>query len=337
MMATGDRITQENDIQAAARGERYHAAASAVWANRKRVVTVAAAAGVIALTVSFLVLPEYYRSSATLLPETEKNKMGGLSQFAGLASLAGVNVQGADVSRLYPVIAISETVLRNVIGRTYQTHRFAEPVNLVQFFGFEEDTPEENMDRALRRLRDLMSTSLDTKTGTVTITLEMREPQLAADVLNAVVDELDQFMRLKKITSASEQARWISQRVKQVDDDLRAAEDTLKTFREKNRRVMDSPELLLRQERLIREVTVRATIAVELKKQFELAKIEEIKNVTIVSVLDVARAPVKKERPKRLLNTVATFLLFLLGASAYFAFEPVYGPRMRQAVRLFNR
>ena len=55
-------------------------------------------------------------------------------------------------------------------------------------------------------------------------------------------------------------------------------------------------------------MTVKSTIAIELKKQYELAKIEEIKNISIVNVLDPARPPVKKERPKRATNAALAFL-----------------------------
>ena len=53
----------------------------------------------------------------------------------------------------------------------------------------------------------------DTKTSTVVVTLEMEEQQLAADVLNAIVGEVDRFMRLKRINTATEQVRWISTRL----------------------------------------------------------------------------------------------------------------------------
>jgi uncharacterized protein involved in exopolysaccharide biosynthesis len=69
-----------------------------------------------------------------------------------------------------------------------------------------------------------------------------------------------------------------------------AAKDTLKTIREKSRRVMDSPKLPLQQERLVRDVTVKSTIVAELQKRFELAMIE-IKNMTIASVLGAPAYP----------------------------------------------
>jgi uncharacterized protein involved in exopolysaccharide biosynthesis len=308
---------------------RFEQAAAAIWAERKRIAIISLAAALLALGVSFL-LPVYYKSSAVLLPETDKNKLSSLGGIAGLASLAGVNVPGgSDISRLYPSILTSETVLRGVIEKEYTTARFNQPVNLISYFELDEPTPEENFDEALKNLRDLMTTSLEPKTNIVTATVEMREPDLAAEVLNTVVAETDKFLREKKTTNASEQRKWIEERLTQVEVELRSAEEALKNFRERNRRVGDSPQLLLEQERFMRDVQVKSTMFIELKKQAELAKIEEIKNITVVNVLDEARAPVKKTRPKRALVTALVFLSALIGVAGYSSIWPIYGPILR--------
>lgn len=304
-----------------------------VWTERKWILLWSLAAGIVTLLFNFFILNLTYKASTSLLPETEKGKMGLLSQYSGLAQLAGVNVSGSEVARLYPLIATSETVLRPVIELTYQTQRYPQPVNLIQFFDIDEKSPDKNMFEALKELRGNMTTSYDMKTATVVVTVEMEDPQLAADVLNAIVGELDRFMRLKRINTASEQAKWISTRLVDIEKELRLAEESLKTFSERNRRISDSPELTLRQARLMREVTVKSTIVVELKKQYELAKIEEIKNITIVNVLDEARPPVKKEHPKRATNAAIAFALVLLGMGVYYAMKPEYEPKAREFIR----
>ena len=300
-----------------------------VWSHRKRIVLWSFIAAAVTLGVNLL-LPNYYRATATLLPETEKSKLSALGQFADIAQLAGVNVPGSEIARLYPTIVNSETVLRPVIERGYRTERYADSVNLVQYFDYNEGSAEKDMAAALKKLRGLLTPSFDNKTSVVNLTLDMREPGLSADVLNAIIVELDSFMRSKRVTSASEQVRWIDVRMRQVQQELRSAEETLKDFRERNRRVADSPDLLLQQSRLMRNVEVSSTVFVELKKQFELAKLEEIKNITIVNVLDPARPPVKKDTPHRATNTAVMFLVALVGLSVYYGAEPKYGSKLRE-------
>ena len=308
---------------------KLHETLAPVWQHRKIILFVALGLALVTGIVNFLVLDLTYKASASLLPETDKAKLGGLSQFSGLAQLAGVSVPGSEISRLYPIILASETVLRPVILAKYKTTRYSDSVDLIQYFELTKKTREENIDAALRELAGRMTTTYETKTSTVVVTIEMEEPQLAADVLNAIIGGLDLFMRLKRINTASEQGKWISSRLTEVEKELRSTEDALKTFSERNRRVADSPELLLIQNRMLREIKVKSTVYEELKRQYELAKIEEIKNISIVNVLDGARAPVRKEHPKRATNTVLAFLLGLFGMSAWYAMKPVYEGRVR--------
>jgi capsular polysaccharide biosynthesis protein len=70
-----------------------------------------------------------------------------------------------------------------------------------------------------------------------------------------------------------------------------------------------------------------------LKKQLELAKIEEIKNIPIINILDVARPPTHKSRPKRATNAATMFLLTFIGTSGYFVVRQKYGDKLS---RLFG-
>jgi uncharacterized protein involved in exopolysaccharide biosynthesis len=299
-----------------------------IWAERRRVVIISFIVALLTLGINFL-LPKYYKANATIIPETDKNKLSSMGSLAGLASLAGVNVPSGDISRLYPVILTSESVLTAVIERRYATTRFQDSVNLIQYMELDEGSDAKNLDAALRTLKDLLVVNIDAKTSVVTASVEMREPRLAADVLNASLVELDLFLREKKSTSATEQRKWIESRLVQVNLELRTAEDALKTFREKNHQV-SSPQLLLEQERLAREVQVKASIDLELRKQAEIAKIDEIKQIATINVLDEGREPVKKERPKRATNAVIVFLLTLVATSGYFAVHSIYGLRIRE-------
>ncbi len=303
-----------------------------VWAERKRVILISLVVGLLTLGINFL-LPKYYRANAIILPETDKNKLSSMGSLAGLASLAGVNVSGGDISRLYPVILTSESVLTEVVQRRYATDRFKDSVNLIQYMELDEGSPAKNLDEALKRLKDLMAVSLDVKTSVVSASVEMREPRLAADVLNSALTEMDLFLREKRATSATEQRKWIESRLDQVKVELRGAEEALKNFREKNRRVMDSPQLILEQERLAREVQVKGTIDLELRKQAEIAKIDEIKQITTINVLDEGREPVKKERPKRGTNALIGFLLAFAGTSCFIAVRSIYGEGIRKYLK----
>jgi uncharacterized protein involved in exopolysaccharide biosynthesis len=139
----------------------------------------------------------------------------------------------------------------------------------------------------------------DKHTEIIIITVVTDEPKLSADIANAMIEELDIYNREFRKNKATDQRKFIEGRLIEVKNDLTKAENQLKTFREKNRKVVDSPELLLEQERRVREVEMQNTIYVELNKQYELVKIEEVKDIPIVDVLDAAVPPVQRFKPQR--------------------------------------
>jgi uncharacterized protein involved in exopolysaccharide biosynthesis len=334
-------MTQNQDIQALAEDQEssidWVELISVLWSSRKLIATVTGIATVGAVVVSLL-LPEYYKSTATLLPETNNSKLAGLGGLSDLAALAGVNVGGeGSLAKLYPNIVKSESVLKNVIFANYETKKFNKPVNLVQYWEIEEETPERSYEVALESLRDELSVSLDNKTNVVTIEILTREPKLSADIVMNVVGQLDEFMRTKRTTNASEQRQWIEARLGEVQDDLEKSENALKEFREKNRRVSDSPQLLLEQARLMREVDINSTLYAELKKQFEIVKIEEIKNLPIINVMDEARPAAKKDRPRRSVILVVTLLLAVVSSSLFVITATSHREELRRISSVFQR
>lgn len=299
----------------------------AVWVKRKLIILIIGISTLMSIGIS-LILQESFLATTVILPETDKSKLSSLGGLSDLASLAGVNVGGdGSLVKLYPTILKSEAVLKNVINNKYQTREFSKLVNLIEYWEIDAKTPELQYEIALKYLREELQVSMDNKTSVITMTISMPEPQFAADILNRVASELDQFIRNKRTTGAGEQRKFVEGRLIEVKQDLTNSENSLKEFREKNRQVL-SPQLLLEQERLIRDVQINATIYTELRKQFEIAKIEEVKNVPVINIMDPARAPAKRDEPKRTVIVLTVFFLSILGSVGYIFIERQYSERL---------
>ena len=306
----------------------YEELFSLFWGSRKLIGIITASATAAAIIISLL-LPPYFESTLVILPEVSQSKLAALGGLSDLASLAGVNVGGeATATKLYPTIVKSEAVLKNVIYKKYLTKSFPDSANLIQIWDIHEEKPLLAYETTLKVLREELDVSLETKTNVLTISLLTKEPQLSADILNAIAHELDVFMRTQTTTNASEQRKWIEGRLQEVKVDLENSENALKDFRENNRRVTDSPQLLMEQERFIREVQINATLFTELKKQYEIAKIEEIKNIPIVNVMDAGRPAAKKEKPKRAIIVVFSFVLSLFAGIGFVYIKFKYGDKI---------
>ncbi len=297
------------------------------WASRKLVIQVTLISTALALGISLL-MHNSYKSVAVLIPDTSEDKALGLTGIADLASAAGINLGTAEPEKLYPAVIASETVLREVIYTKYKSEKFDSTVNLIQYWGLDEGSPTLDFEAALKIMTKILDIDYDKLTDIVTLTLWMPEPQLSADVLNNVVAQLDDFYKTKRVTSATQQRQWIEKRLAQVKVELKAAEDSLRYFLLANRTLV-SPDLQIQNGRIQREVDIHSTEYVSLAGQLETVKIQEIKATPVITVMDRARAAGKKDKPHRLLITLACFILSIFGSTTYVYVRHEYGEAIR--------
>jgi uncharacterized protein involved in exopolysaccharide biosynthesis len=296
---------------------RMKPSAKILWSKRKELVIVNGGVAVIALLVLLYLVKPYYQSTVTILPDFGNKSSDMLSQYSGLASIVGVNVGGDQSTQIYQNLVNSEAVLGDVIFKKYSTKEFTQPVDLIEYF---EINPDRSLPDSLQKRkmfiqlyeflsRGNISIAYDIKSKILTVMVEMPESKLSSDVANAIVASLDKYVRTQRKSFASEQRKYLDGRVQQIKDSLTLCENALKTFREKNRQIAQSPELLLEQNRLIRNTDIQQTIFIELTKQLELVKLAEVKDVPVVNIREYAKDPINKTGPKRMVTFAAILIL----------------------------
>jgi uncharacterized protein involved in exopolysaccharide biosynthesis len=296
-----------------------------VWKNRIRVLVIVFCITLLVAGIS-LILPMKYVAQGTLLPDAGMfdliSKLGGLQD---IAAAAGISSGVVSPSQLYPDILRSESVLRKVIYHKYQAAGYDTLVNLITFFKFHEKTEELNYEKCYERLgTQMLNIDVDKKTLIMTVSLETTDPGVSAAVINEAFYELDYFQRNFRETNASEQRKFLERRLREVKTDLSDAEERLKDFQEKNRTVSQSAQLTLDQGRLQRDVDLNTRLLGDIESQYEDAKLNEVKDTPIVSVLDYARPPAQKSGPKRTFMTLVAFLLSFVFACSWYVAKNIY-------------
>ncbi len=311
--APGDNPVARVHLEDAARlGAGVYA--TVVWRHRRLLAALVVVGCVLTLLATFLVRTTYRASSSFVAASAlaGKSDVAGLGALEGVAGRFGVRLGGGDdLGELFPRILRSRTLLDEVLARPLPL-RDGGVDSLIAWLDPSGSTPAARRDGALRKLQGRMSAGVDARTGVVTVAVTLTDPVLAAAVANACVAELDAFAGSARRAHSSRQGDFISGRLDEVSTELAAAETTLKEFRERNRRIADSPQLLLQEGRLAREVEVAQRVFMELKAQHEIVKIEEARDVPLVIVLDEAVPPVRKHAPRRLRLLVSAAVVFLL-------------------------
>ena len=121
--------------------------------------------------------------------------------------------------------------------------------------------------------------------------VEASEPELAASINEEIINKLDAHQR--QYNRTSEARKFIEERIIVLNQNCKL-QRKLKTFRDRNRRIENSPALLLEQQRLDREVAVLTGVYTNFKQQLETTKIEAVKDSEYVLAVDKPEIPLKR-------------------------------------------
>lgn len=258
---------------------------------------------VVALVLSFLA-PARFRAEASFLPS---NQFAGQADGYGLAGLAqaarefglGTGSAADNPSALFPQLVSSRRLL-GVMLRTEFTDRGGRKGPLAELLDFSgEDT---SLDKAIRHLRSsCVSTHQDVRSGISKVAVVLADPVLAAQVANACVGELDRLNREELVSNARRQVEFVGSRLEEVRGQLTAAEEGLTLFRESNRSRAQSPHLQTAERRLERNLELQEQLYITLRQQLEMARIDEVKNLPVITIIDRAVPPRHRLGPGRAL------------------------------------
>jgi uncharacterized protein involved in exopolysaccharide biosynthesis len=269
-------------------------------------------------------------SVSRLLPSESKSETSGL---AGLAALAGINMpQQTSFETFYNDIIMSHGFLDTIIQMKWKTSKGMEQ-SLAEAYQIKVDTTLPGAGGIfLQRMHDFIRKKKiivfeREPTGLMTLTCTTLDPQLSYELNAFLLARLDEFNRVKKKSRASEKKVIVEERLKEVEQGLRESEERLQHFREKNISV-STPSLILEQQRLIREVEVNGALYQELRKQFEISKIEIVDNTQFLNVLENPIVPtLPAQSTRRKLVLISTLFGLFLGVAVALGLDKLRGPK----------
>ncbi len=169
--------------------------------------------------VTVLLIPNRYTAETVVLPPNQSSSMSSalLSQLGGagagaLASLAGGSLGIKNPGEMYVSLFRSRTVEDAVIQR----------------FGLMARYRKKTMYDARKAFETHSTVLLGTKDGLIRITVEDRDPKLAAEIANGYVDEFRKLSATLAITEASQRRLFFQQQLLEARGNLTAAEEAMK-------------------------------------------------------------------------------------------------------------
>lgn len=301
-----------------------------LFRHRYLLVGLSAGGAVVAVFLASLG-PRQYQTEASFTPQQGMD--GRSSRLSGMASQFGVDLDGGAPNQspeFYRDLLSSREVLRAVLRARYPTPAEGDSArrSLLEIWELGDLPEADALDRGVRRLRESVSSTTSRETSMVRFTVTLRDPALAEAVAQRLLDQVNRFNIEKRQSRAAAERTFLEERVEQAREQLRAAEDSLKTFLQNNRSFNNSPELLFERNRLQRRVDRQQQLYTSLSQSLDEARINEIRNTPVITVVEgpegSARPVPRKRAPLALVGLILGGTLGLLGALGH---EYVRGAR----------
>jgi uncharacterized protein involved in exopolysaccharide biosynthesis len=260
-----------------------------------------------------LLLPARYTAIARFYPESPAAT--GLP--AGLASLAdrlgfAVGAEARQSTEFYSQLTHTRRVLERLLLTSFPAGEGSDSAPLLTQLGLEADREAERMENAVLLLRRRVSVDVDRRTGVGLVQVQLHAPDVSAAVANETVALMNWYNRTTRQSQARERRGFAEERVREVGQRLEVLEDSLRRFYEANVQWENSPRLRFEESRLRRRVGVQEGLLTLLQQELESARIAEVNEAPVVSLVDPAVAPTRRSWPQRRRIVAATWFLSLM-------------------------
>jgi len=292
-------------------------------------------------TMYAFIAPDEYTVHTQVVRESDVEAPSGLS--GGLSALRGlgISVSGAGSGLTpdsYPEILSSREVRLGVARDTFYFPDFERRMTLVeriqiptgivdhvktvardliqQVTGGSEEAPGQ-FDSKYPSLLELkaakfaggfVTSSINVENGLMGIRVTTSSPELSTSVSESYLRHLEQRVRSIRTGKAKQNLEFVDKRFEQVKDELRAAEERLAQFVDRNQN-LNSAQLRTERDRLQRQVEFKSDLFSEIQTQRTQAQIELQRVSPVITVVEAPTPPLKPSAPSRILIIVLSAIL----------------------------
>ena len=281
-----------------------------------------------------------YNSYVTIYPSTNERDMGSISDFGNMISqFQNFNFGSTSLgSTTYNIndLVYSNVLRENILKQEWKTINFNKKVTLLEYWELEENDFNGFLDNIKKSLLSIVTDDLqqirvdkakqilqnrievvEQESGLFIINVMMEEPELASNIANYISVYIQEYISNKSTDKAKKNKIFINERLNEVEIKLKKSEKKLLEFFKKNPTI-DTPVLQFENLTLTRELEINQELYLTILKELEIAKIEELKELEIIQILDSALPPIEKTSPNILFILIVMFNFSFLSAVTFF-------------------
>jgi uncharacterized protein involved in exopolysaccharide biosynthesis len=283
-------------------------------------ITIGAMLLVIAAT---FIIPPVYRSRASFVANASSaskisSGLGATSAFGGILSGLGGSL-GSDPSespQFYLSLLGSRELQTRLLLSRFPNPRTAAPndsATLLSILKLKGSNARQ-LEIGAKLMNKAVNAGMDPRTNFVWFTVDAQWAELSAQIANRLISLVSDFNRETRVSRAKSKRLFLQMRYDSAQNALRNIEEYEKGFREQNRGAITAPELQFQLNRIKREADLASNLYITLASQLEAARIDEINDAALITVIDSAVVPRKAQWPRYGASLMASmFFGFLFG------------------------
>jgi uncharacterized protein involved in exopolysaccharide biosynthesis len=266
---------------------------------------------VIALTAKF-----EYTATASFLPH--QGDQGGFSGASSLAQQFGLSMpRSADAGRspqFYQDLLESRNVLDALAQSGVEVPSPSGPrtIDLAEHFRIQNQVPDIRRALVREELAAVIATGFALTTSVVTVSIRTSDPDVSSGIGRRLLELISEFDMGTRQSQASAEGDFSEERLGQLQTELLIVEDSLKSFLNENRAFDNSPSLQFERDRLMRQVVMRQELVSAMAQAFEQARIDQVRNTPVITVIDEPNPPEMPNARGRLTTLILGVILGML-------------------------
>lgn len=299
-----------------ARGDFTYLALASTLLRHRRAIVAAGLATALASAVMTLLKPRTW--TAVSMFTTQSRRMpSGLSGIAAQIGIAIPNLETSQSPQFFESLLKTRDIVDAVIQQPYRAgpDSSATVPSLLDYYKLEGATPARRLAEGERKVLSKLRTFFNPKTSVVTLSYTADAPEVAAQVNAAFLHQLDLFNTKTRQSQATAERQFTERRLAEVAAELKVAEERLVAFLLANRVVRPGTEVGLQEQRLRRELSLRQQVHAQLAQAYESARIEEVRDMPALTVVQQPKPPLLLDRRGLVSKTLLGFLLGMMLAS----------------------
>jgi uncharacterized protein involved in exopolysaccharide biosynthesis len=267
------------------------------------------------VAIYLLTSSRLWSSTAGFLPAAPTANRAGVSAIAQQFGIdLGVAGDPGQSSQFYEDLITSPEIMRAVVTTPFRkTAGDSSRATLLDIFGTDStDALPVRREAAIKSLSKRLETSSNPVTGEVTLTVHTEWPVLSQAVAARLLELVNAFNNQRIRQQAEARREFTAIMVDSSKMALRAVEDQLQGFLQRNRMIASDQQLVFERDRLLREVEMRQSVYTSLVSSYEQARIDAVRDTPLITVVESPVVAATPDKRGTVMKTLAALFLGLI-------------------------